>query len=138
MAEGDGAGFPAVLAADAELEVRLDGSAFLNGDLHQEADAGLVDAFERVDREDLLRHVRLEELVAVVAGEVEGHWCRMRRLQISSRRFQGVVDDRDRGTSQGRKVFVMREERRIKKSRRGCNPAVRGFQSLARTLRVLH
>ena len=49
MAEGDAAGFTVVLAADAHLQAGLNASAFRYGDLHQLADAGLIDGFERID-----------------------------------------------------------------------------------------
>ena len=54
MAEGDRLRLAAVLAADAELEVGTHAAAALDGELHQVADALLVDRLERVALEHAL------------------------------------------------------------------------------------
>ena len=48
VAEHDGAGFSAVFAADAELELRAGRAAVFAGDLHQATDAGLINLLEWV------------------------------------------------------------------------------------------
>ena len=85
VAEHDGRRIAAVLAADAEFDVRAGLLAELNGHLNELADAVLVKTSERIRFVDLLVVVRAEELAGVVAGEAEGHlgqiagsrsWCR--------------------------------------------------------------
>src|SRR5688572_30161891 len=71
MAELDGVRIAAVLAADAELDARAGLRALLDRDLHELADAGLVDRGERVLLEDLGLLVRSEEGTGVVARHAE-------------------------------------------------------------------
>ena len=66
MAEGDRLRLAAVLAADAELDLLARAAAALDGDLHQVADAVLVDRLERVAIEDSRLEVVGEEAAAVV------------------------------------------------------------------------
>ena len=73
MAERNGGRLAAVLAADAELDVRTDGLRFGDADFHQLTDAALVNGLERVTGQDLLGHIGLQELVRVVAAETERH-----------------------------------------------------------------
>ena len=73
MAEGHRCWFAAVFAADAEFDVRADFLGKLHADLHEFADAALVDGLEGIAGQDFLFHIGLEELVRVVAGEAEGH-----------------------------------------------------------------
>ncbi len=72
MAEPHRVGVAAVLAADPQLQALPGLAALLAGDLHQPADAGLVDGHERVGRDQLALLVQAEELADVVAGEPEG------------------------------------------------------------------
>ena len=73
VAEGDTSGFAAMLAADAEFDVRAHGFGFGDTNFHQFADAGLVNGLERVAGQDLLGDIGLQELVGVVAREAERH-----------------------------------------------------------------
>ena len=52
MAELHGVGVAAVFAADAELDARAGLVALLDGDLHELADAGLVNRGERILLDD--------------------------------------------------------------------------------------
>ena len=61
MAELHAVRIAAVFAADAELDVRPRLAAFLDGDLHQLADAGLIDRGERILLHDFQFGVRREE-----------------------------------------------------------------------------
>src|SRR5262249_60594915 len=61
----------AVLAADADLELGLYAAALPDGDADQRADALLVEAGERVAREQALLQVVGEEGPDVVAREAE-------------------------------------------------------------------
>ena len=69
MAELDGSRVAAVLAADAELDVRTGGAAHFGGHLHELAHADLVELGERVVLVDLLVVVRAEELAGIVTAE---------------------------------------------------------------------
>src|SRR5205085_12583721 len=62
VAELDGARLAAVLAADAELDLRLRLAAALDADAHEVADALLVEDLERVPREDAVLEIEGEEL----------------------------------------------------------------------------
>ena len=48
VAELDGGGVAAVLAADTDVQARIDGLAQLDGHIHQLAHAGLVETGERI------------------------------------------------------------------------------------------
>ena len=63
----------AVLAADAQLDVRAGLLAELGSHLNELANAVLVKAGERIRLVDLLVVVRAEELGRVVTREAEGH-----------------------------------------------------------------
>ena len=67
MAERDRGRVAAMLAANADLELRLHGAAALDADLHQFADALLVDRDERIARQDAALGVDAEETRRVVA-----------------------------------------------------------------------
>ena len=73
MAELDGRGIAAVLAADAEVDVRVGLAAHLGGHGDELADAGLIETGERIALVDLLVVVRAEELAGIVTAEAEGH-----------------------------------------------------------------
>ena len=60
MAELNGGQVAAVLAADAELDVRAGALAFCNSEADQAAYAVLVQASERIGLEDLLVEVGLQ------------------------------------------------------------------------------
>src|SRR5258705_8323174 len=91
VAEGDAPRLAAVLAADAQLELRFDTSPPLDGDAHQVADAVEVDHLERVALEHTVLEVARQELpLRVVARERE------RRLrQIVRAEGEEVGDRRD-------------------------------------------
>src|SRR5262249_51619350 len=71
MAELDGRRVPGVLAADAELQVGAREPPALDGEIDDPTDPRLIDARERVAREDLLLPIRLEEGAHVVAAQAE-------------------------------------------------------------------
>ena len=68
MAELDTAWLTTVLAADSELDVLAGAAAFGCGDLHQLANAGLVDHGERIVGDDFLLLIVREERAGVVAA----------------------------------------------------------------------
>ena len=57
MAEGDGGGIAAVLAADADLELRTRLAAARDADLDELTDAFLIERDEGIDLQDALRHI---------------------------------------------------------------------------------
>lgn len=67
MAEVDGGRVAGVFAADAQLQIGAGGLAALNSELHEFADAGLVEAGEGVLVVDLLALVLVIEQAHVVA-----------------------------------------------------------------------
>ena len=74
MAEGDALRVATVLAADADLQIRLGGPTLLDSDPHQLPDAGDVEHLERVLRKDLAVDVLHQELpLRIVARVAEGH-----------------------------------------------------------------
>src|ERR1051325_8299728 len=79
--EADGIGGSAVLAADADLEVRVRSAAALRAELHQLPDALLVDRLERVLLQDFLVDVLRQERAGVVARVAERHLCQVVRAE---------------------------------------------------------
>ena len=73
MAELDGHGNAAVLAADAVVQLTAGGLGLGDGHLHQHADTGLVQLGEGSVLVDLACVVSIQELTGIVAGEAEGH-----------------------------------------------------------------
>ena len=73
VAELDGHGVAAVLAADAEVNVGVGLATELCSHSNELADADLVKAGEGIALVDLLVVVRAEELAGVVTAEAEGH-----------------------------------------------------------------
>ena len=73
MAEFDRGRVAALLAADAELDVRTGLTAQLRRHLDEAADACLIELGERVGFVDLAVVVGRKELARVVTGEAEGH-----------------------------------------------------------------
>ncbi len=73
VAELDGAGVAAVLAADAEVQLRTGCTAKLCSHVNELADTGLVETCKRIALVDLLVIVCTEELAGVVTAEAEGH-----------------------------------------------------------------
>src|SRR3984957_6034149 len=71
VAERDRSRVAAVLAADAELELRAYLAAALGRDPHQFADAIAIDRDERIDRQDALAGVDAEEARRIVAADAE-------------------------------------------------------------------
>ena len=66
MAELDGGQVAAVLAADAELDVRAGALAFCNSEADQAAYAVLVQTSERIRLEDLLVEVGLQNAAHII------------------------------------------------------------------------
>ena len=73
VAELNGRRIAAVLAADTDVERRIDRLAELDGHFHQLADANLVELCERIVLKDLNVIICGEELAGVVTGEAESH-----------------------------------------------------------------
>jgi hypothetical protein len=71
FAEGDRGRIAAMLAADAELDVRAGLAATLGGKLDQLADAFDIEADERIARVDALVDIRVEEARGVVAAHAQ-------------------------------------------------------------------
>src|SRR4051794_13363855 len=69
MAEGDGGGIAAVLAADADLERGARHTTACDADLDELADAFLVERDEGIDRQDALGHVGAEEACGIVTAD---------------------------------------------------------------------
>src|SRR6185295_2396957 len=83
VAERDGRGIAAVLAADADLQARPRLASTLDGDAHHRADTVAVEDLERVRGDDLLLYVLGEEaLLRVVARDAED---RLREVVRSER-----------------------------------------------------
>src|SRR5258707_9321925 len=72
VAERDGGGVAAVLAADPDLELRLRLPTALDADPHQFAHALAVAGDERMAPENPPRHVGAEKARSVVAADAEG------------------------------------------------------------------
>src|SRR5581483_8414917 len=72
VAERDGGGIAAVLAADADFQTRPRLAAALHADLDELADALAIDRDERIDLEDALGHIGTEEARRVVAADAVG------------------------------------------------------------------
>ena len=81
MAEFDRGRVAALLAADAELDVRAGLTAQLRRHLDEAADACLIELGERVGFVDLAVVVGRKELARVVTGEAEGHLCQIVRAE---------------------------------------------------------
>ena len=73
VAELDGAGVAAMLAADAQNDVGTGSAALFGSNLHQLANALLVQTGEGVVLVNLVLVVSAQELAGVVTGEAEGH-----------------------------------------------------------------
>ena len=73
MAELDGVGLAAVLAADADLEARTGFPALVDAGLDQHAHRVAIEDLEGIHRQDLLVEVVRQETADVVAREAEGH-----------------------------------------------------------------
>ncbi len=61
-----------MLAADADLQVRLGRTAALNADLHQAADAIDIDRLERILRDDVRLQVMADEAAIIVTAHAQG------------------------------------------------------------------
>ena len=89
VAELDGRRIAALLAADAELDVRAGLTAQLARHLDQTAHAGLIELGERIGLVDLAVIVGREELARVVAAEAEGHLRQVVRAEGEERGLLG-------------------------------------------------
>src|SRR6202012_774682 len=72
VAEGDGGGIAAMLAANADLEVRPRLAAALHADLDELADSFAINRDEGIDLEDALGDVGTEEARGIVAADAVG------------------------------------------------------------------
>ena len=102
-------GVAAVLAADADLQVRLGGPALLDGDAHQPADAVAVDRLERADPEDAeLEVAREERRLDVVAAEALAH---LREVVRAEGEEVGGLGDRAGGQGRARDLDHRADQR---------------------------
>lgn len=62
-----------MFAADADVQLGINGFAELNCRFHELADACLIELCERIILEDLGVVISIEELAGVITGEAEGH-----------------------------------------------------------------
>src|ERR1043165_9925837 len=90
MAEFDAVGVATVFAADAELNVGPGALAFLDGDLHKLADAGLVNGSERILLTDLLLLVGPEEGAGIGTTHAEAGLGQV--VGAEAEEFGGVRD----------------------------------------------
>ena len=101
VAELDRARLAAVLAADAELDVRLRLAAALDADAHEVADAFLVEHLERVPLEHAVLEVEGEELaLGVVARHAERRLREVVRAEGEEVRDLGDLVGAQRGARQ--------------------------------------
>ena len=73
LEELDGQGVTTMLTTDAELELRLAGTALANRDVDELADAIEVDGLEGISFEDPLRDVLGKEDTCIITAVAEGH-----------------------------------------------------------------
>ena len=73
MAELNAGGVAAVLAADAQTQVRVGRAAIVGSHLDQLANADLIQMLERIALVDLVLVVSAQELGSIVTAEAEGH-----------------------------------------------------------------
>ena len=99
VAELHGGGVAALLAADAQLDVRAGLTSQLRGHLDEAADAGLIQLGERIGLIDLAVIVGSEELARVVTAEAEGH---LRQVVGAEGEELGLLGDGIRGQSRAR------------------------------------
>ena len=94
-----------MLAADAELDVRPRLAAALGGDLHEFADAFLIERHERIGRQDALGRVGAEERGGVVARDAER---RLRQIVGAEGEELGALGDlaRRRSAARGSSIIV--------------------------------
>src|ERR1039457_1744215 len=97
VAELHRARLAAVLAADADFQVRIRLAAALDGNLHQLANTFLVEDGERIVGENLLILVLLLELRIVVAREAHGGLGQIVGAEAEELRFLGDVAGSQRG-----------------------------------------
>ena len=98
MTELDGVGVTTMFAADAEFDVFFRFAAFFDGDLHEFADAGLVEAGEWVFLEDLILGVGIEEGSHIVAADSESGLSEIVGAEAEELRGLGDFIRSDRAT----------------------------------------
>jgi hypothetical protein len=92
MAELHGIGVAAVFAADAELDAGARLAALGDGDLHELADAGLVNGGERIFLHDLRLLIGAEEAAGIVAAHAEAGLREVVRAEAEElRRLRDLV-----------------------------------------------
>ena len=97
MAELNGAGIAAVLAADAAVQLGAGCLSGCNSHLHKAAYAYGVKLLERVGLEDLGVVIGLKELAGVVAAEAVGHLGEVVRAEAEELRLLGDIARRESG-----------------------------------------
>src|SRR3954470_8976393 len=101
MAEGDGGGIAAVLAADADLERGARLTTACDADLDELADAFLVERDEGIDRQDALGHVGAEEARGIVTADAVR---RLREVIGAEREELGALRDLGREQAGARQL----------------------------------
>src|SRR5207237_4978354 len=99
-AEFHGARLAAVLAADPDLQIAARASAQLDRHLDELADTPLIEALERIFRQEAVLDVKRQESAGVVPREPE---CGLRQIVRAEReefRFPGDVISRECGARQ--------------------------------------
>ena len=98
MAELDTAGIAAVLAADAQTQVRVGRAAIVGSHLDQLANADLIQMLERIALVDLVVVVSSQELGSVVTAEAEGHLGQVVSAEAKEVSFLGDLAGGQSGT----------------------------------------
>src|SRR5207237_2764116 len=100
MAERDRGRISAMLAANADLDIRPGLAAARNTDLHQLADAVAIDRDERIDLQDSLRDVSAEESGGVIAADAIGRLRQIVGAERKELRRLGDVASHEAGARQ--------------------------------------
>jgi len=73
MTEPDAGRVAAMFAADSQMQIRTGLAALFHGDLHQLADAGLIQLGSRVALVDVLFNIVFQDAARVVTGKTICH-----------------------------------------------------------------
>ena len=66
-----------MFTADTDMQFRIDGSAKINGHLHQFADSGLIQLGKRIILKDLCIIICTQEFTCIITAETERHLCQV-------------------------------------------------------------
>src|SRR5690606_35361307 len=96
VAEHDAGWIAAVLAADADLEIGASPPAAFDAELHQLADAFLIDRLARIIRDDVVYAVEADERTIVVAAHTERRLSQVVRAEAEELGLLGDLIGRQR------------------------------------------